>query len=454
MLLAINWAEFGIKAAQLLLSLSILIVFHEFGHYITARWFKCRVEKFYLFFDPWFSLFKKKVGETEYGIGWLPLGGYVKISGMIDESMDKEAMKLPAQPWEFRSKPAWQRLIIMIGGVTVNVILAFIIYAMILFVWGENPVPMNSVKNGVWVTDSLMYEAGLRNGDKIVSIGGSSVEYFDDVNKKILTAKEMVVDRNGVEKKITFPTDLVGKLVESKRRRRLIEMRVTALVGEFDKKDTSFASRSGLKDGDRIVAVDSTPVVYFDEMIPLVAKKKNGTVQFTVDRKGETVMITSKVGAEGKTGLGLADFEDYAAAGDFKIDHKTYSFLESFPAGVKKTFSKLGDYIEQFKLILRPETGAYKGVGGFKSMGSIFPPVWDWESFWSITALFSIILAFMNLLPIPALDGGHVLFTLIEMITGRKPNEKFLEYAQIVGMVILFGLLIYANGNDLFGWNR
>lgn len=454
MLLAINWADFGIKAAQLLLSLSILIVFHEFGHYITARWFKCRVEKFYLFFDPWFSLFKKKIGETEYGIGWLPLGGYVKISGMIDESMDKEAMKLPAQPWEFRSKPAWQRLIIMIGGVTVNVILAFIIYAMILFVWGEDKIPMNSVKNGVWITDSLMYETGLRNGDKIVSIGGKPVEYFDDVNKNILTAKQMVVDRNGEQKNIIFPVDLVGKLVESKRRRRLVEMRVTPLVGEFDKKDTSFASRSGLKSGDKIVAVDSVTVNYFDELIPLVAKKKNGIVEFTVDRNGEKVTVVSKVSADGKTGLGLAEFEHYAVAGDFKIDHRSYSFFESFPAGVKKTFGKLSDYIEQFKLILRPETGAYKGVGGFKSMGSIFPSAWDWEHFWSITAFFSIVLAFMNLLPIPALDGGHVLFTLIEMITGRKPNEKFLEYAQIVGMVILFGLLIYANGNDLFGWNR
>lgn len=454
MLLAINWADFGIKAAQLLLSLSILIVFHEFGHFITARWFKCRVEKFYLFFDPWFSIFKKKIGETEYGIGWLPLGGYVKISGMIDESMDKEAMKLPAQPWEFRSKPAWQRLIIMIGGVTVNVILAFIIYAMILFVWGEDKIPMENVKNGVWITDSLMYEAGIRNGDKIVSIDGKKVEYFDDVNKNILTAKQMLVDRNGVQQKIIFPVDLVGKLVESKRRRRLVEMRVTPLVGEFDKKDTSFASRSGLKNGDKIVAVDSVAVNYFDELIPLVAKKKNGTVEFTVDRGGQKVAVTSKVSADGKTGLGLAEFKDYAVAGDFKIDHRSYSFFESFPAGVKKTFGKLGDYIEQFKLILRPETGAYKGVGGFKSMGSIFPSEWDWEHFWSITAFFSIILAFMNLLPIPALDGGHVLFTLIEMITGRKPNEKFLEYAQIVGMVILFGLLIYANGNDLFGWNK
>ncbi len=454
MLLAINLAEFGMKAAQLLLSLSILIIFHEFGHYITAKWFKCRVEKFYLFFDPWFSLFKKKKGETEYGIGWLPLGGYVKISGMIDESMDKEAMKLPPQPWEFRSKPAWQRLIIMIGGVTVNVLLAFVIYAMILYKWGEDRIPMDSVKNGIWITDSLMYEAGLRNGDKIVSIEDEHVAFFDDVNKKILTAKHMVIERNGVQRNINFPVDLVGKLVESKRKRRLVDIRLPIIVPEFDKRDTSYASRSGLKKGDKIVAVDSVTVNYFDEMIPLVAKKKNSNVEFSVNRGGEQMKITSKVNSDGKVGLGASEMETYAAAGVFKIDHRSYGFFESFPAGVRKTFSKLSDYIDQFKLILRPETGAFKGIGGFGSMGSIFPSTWDWESFWNITAFFSIILAFMNLLPIPALDGGHVLFTLVEMITGRKPNEKFLEYAQIVGMVILFSLLIYANGNDLFGWNR
>jgi regulator of sigma E protease len=454
MLLAINWADVGVKAGQLLLSLSILIIFHEFGHYITAKWFKCRVEKFYLFFDPWFSLFKKKRGETEYGIGWLPLGGYVKIAGMIDESMDKEAMKLPPQPWEFRSKPAWQRLIIMIGGVTVNILLAFIIYAMILFVWGEDRVPMSSVKGGIWITDSLMYEAGLRNGDKILSINDKPVDYFENINKNILTGKSITVEREGVQKTFEFRKDLVGQLIESKRRRRLIELRVPAFIGEFDAKDTSYAKRSGLMKGDKIIAVDSSSIKYFDEMIPLIGKKKNSTVVLTVERNGELIPITSKVNGDGKIGLGLLAPVDYAKAGVMKIEHLSYNFFESFPAGVRKTFSKLLDYIDQFKLILNPETGGYKGIGGFKSMGSIFPSQWDWENFWSITAFFSIVLAFMNLLPIPALDGGHVLFTLIEMITGRKPNEKFLEYAQIVGMVILFSLLIYANGNDLFGWNK
>lgn len=454
MLLAINWAEFGIKAAQLLLSLSILIIFHEFGHFITARWFKCRVEKFYLFFDPWFSIFKKKVGDTEYGIGWLPLGGYVKISGMIDESMDKEAMKQPAQDWEFRSKPAWQRLIIMIGGVTVNVLLAFIIYAMILFVWGEEKVPMKDVKYGIWAQDQLMTDIGLRNGDKILSVNDKPVPFFGDLNAKVLTGEKILVERDGQQKEILIPINLVEKLIESKRRRGLLSYRIPTVVGAFDPKDTMYAKQAGLQEKDQIVAIDNVPVSFYDEMSPLLQKKKNATAALTVVRNADTIQLTSKVDKDGRVGIPYLSSEEYAAMGVITIQVKKFGFFESFPAGVVKTFEKLKFYIDQFRLILNPETGAYKGIGGFKSMGSIFPAAWDWESFWNITALFSIILAFMNLLPIPALDGGHVLFTLIEMITGRKPNEKFLEYAQIVGMVILFGLLIYANGNDLFGWNR
>ena len=454
MLLAINWADFGVKAAQLLLSLSILIIFHEFGHYITAKWFKCRVEKFYLFFDPWFSIFKKKVGDTEYGIGWLPLGGYVKISGMIDESMDKEAMKLPAQPWEFRSKPAWQRLIIMIAGVTVNVLLAFIIYAMILFVWGEEKVPMNSVKDGIWAQDKLMSEIGLQNGDKILQVNGKDVPYFADLNAKIITGKTILVERNGEKKEINIPVNLVEQLIESKRRRGLLSYRIPSIVGAYDKKDTLYGKQAGLIENDRIVAIDGAPISFYDEMSALLQKKKNATSELTVVRNTDTLKLTTKVDKDGRVGIPYLTQEQYAALGIIKIEHKKYGFFESFPAGVKKTFEKLGFYIDQFRLILNPETGAYKGIGGFKSMGSIFPSVWDWESFWNITGLFSIILAFMNLLPIPALDGGHVLFTIIEMITGRKPNEKFLEYAQIAGMIILFSLLIYANGNDLFGWNK
>ncbi len=439
----------------IILSLSILIIFHEFGHYITARWFKCRVEKFFLFFDPWFAIFKKKVGDTVYGIGWLPLGGYVKIAGMIDESMDKEAMKKEPEPWEFRSKPAWQRLIIMIGGVTVNVILAFIIYAMILFVWGEKKIPMSSLNNGIWITDSLMYQSGLRNGDKIIAVNDQPVAYYDQLNAAVITGNTIQIERDGERRTITLPVNLIEQLVEAKQKRGMLIMpRVPAVIGKFAKDDKGFAVQAGLKEKDIILAVDGISVRFFDELAPLVSAKKNGTVLLTVQRGEEQQLISSRVNEDGKIGIPVLSNEEYDQMGVLKIERKKYGFFASFPAGVAKTFDKLKFYIDQFKLILNPDTGAYKGIGGFKSMGSIFPSEWDWESFWNITAFFSIVLAFMNLLPIPALDGGHVLFTLVEMITRRKPSEKFLEYAQIAGMVILFSLLIYANANDFLGWNK
>lgn len=456
-LLAINWVSVGSKTAQLLLSLSILVILHEFGHYITARWFKCRVEKFYLFFDPWFSIVKKKVGDTEYGIGWLPLGGYVKISGMVDESMDKEALKLPPQPWEFRSKPAWQRLIIMLGGVTVNVLLAFFIYAMILFVWGEQKIVNNSFKNGIYCADSLLLKFGLHNGDKILAINDKEVKYFDDIPAKLITATKVTVEQNGQQKTIDMPIDLIGQLVEKKKQGvGFIEFRREAIVGDLSDKmfDTMYAKKAGLQQMDKIISVDSIPVTFVDEMGKLVEKKKNGTVQIEVERNGQKLALQSKVNSDGKIGLPWLGFEKMDSLGLIKIEDRKYSLLESFPAGVAKTWEKLTGYVDQFKKMANPKTGAYKGMGGFKTIGSVFPTPWDWESFWSITAFLSIILAFMNLLPIPALDGGHVLFTLGEMITGRKPSEKFLEYAQIVGMVLLLGLMLFANGNDWFGWGR
>ncbi len=456
-LLAINWVSVGSKTAQLLLSLSILVILHEFGHYITARWFKCRVEKFYLFFDPWFSLVKKKVGDTEYGIGWLPLGGYVKISGMVDESMDKEAMKLPPQPWEFRSKPAWQRLIIMLGGVTVNVLLAFFIYAMILFFWGEQKIVNNSFKNGIYCADSLLLKFGLHNGDKIIAINGKEIQYFDDIPAKLITATKVTVEQNGQQKIIDMPIDLIGQLVEKKKQGvGFIEFRREAIVGDLSDKmfDTMYAKKAGLQQMDKVVAVDSVPITFVDEMGKLVEKKKNGTVQIEVERNGQRLALQSKVNSDGKIGLPWIGFEQMDSLGLLKIDARKYSLLEAFPAGVAKTWEKLTGYVDQFKKMANPKTGAYKGMGGFKTIGSVFPTPWDWESFWSITAFLSIILAFMNLLPIPALDGGHVLFTLGEMITGRKPSEKFLEYAQIVGMVLLLGLMLFANGNDWFGWGK
>jgi len=456
-LLAINWPAVGLQIGYLVFSLSILVIVHEFGHYITAKWFKCRVEKFYLFFDPWFSIFKKKIGETEYGIGWLPLGGYVKISGMVDESMDKEQMNQPPQPWEFRSKPAWQRLIILLAGVTMNVLLAFLIYAMILFTWGQTKLPMQSVKDGIWVTDSLMSQKiGLQNGDKIESINGEPVKYFDDLPAKILLGKQIVVDRDGKQKILNVPVNVIEQLVEQKgKHRTFLEARIPVIVGQLDDSLSENARNAGLKLYDKIIAVDSTPVKYFDQVAPLLEKKKGDSVWLTIQRNNEILHTKTAVDTSGKIGFYVINDAQADSLGILKLETKKYSFLASFPAGVKETGKMLDSYIQQFKMILNPETGAYKGLGGFKAMASIFPDTgWNWEAFWKITALFSVILAFMNLLPIPALDGGHVVFTIVEMITGRKPSDKFLEYAQIVGMVILFALLIYANGNDWFGWGR
>ncbi|MCO6498395.1 MAG: RIP metalloprotease RseP [Chitinophagaceae bacterium] len=454
-ILAINWPGVGLQVAYLLLSLSILVIIHEFGHFITAKWFKCRVEKFYLFFDPWFSIFKKKVKGTEYGIGWLPLGGYVKIAGMIDESMDKEQMKQPPQPWEFRSKPAWQRLIIMVAGVTMNVLLAFFIYAMILYTWGETKLPMKNLNGGIWVTDSLMSDIGLRTGDEIVSINGEPIEYFDDLTAKILLGKEIEVKRNGVQETIHVPINLIGQLVEKKKSRNpLVMPRQPVIIGGFAD-ETSNAEKAGLEVYDKILAVDSLPVTYFDEMAPVLAAYKDSSVDLTIERGGEVIHREVPVDSAGKIGFFAVAGDQLDSLGYLKQEKKKYGFFESFPAGVRMTGKQLDMYVQQFKLILSPETEAYKGLGGFKTMATIFPDNgWNWEAFWKITAFFSIILAFMNLLPIPALDGGHVVFTLAEMITGRKPSDKFLEYAQIVGMVILFALLIYVNFNDWFGYGR
>ena len=454
--LAINWSQVGLQAGYLLFSLSILVILHEFGHYITAKWFKCRVEKFYLFFDPWFSLFKKKVGETEYGVGWLPLGGYVKISGMVDESMDKEQMKQPPKPWEFRSKPAWQRLIIMLAGIIMNVLLAFFIYAMILFKWGESRLPIANAPNGIWVTDSLMFDLGLKNGDKIIAVNGDSVKYFNDIPAKILLGKNVLLERDGKKMNLDLPVNLIEQLVEKKGKRNdLVLPRVPLIIGGFDDKDTSHAKKAGLKEFDRIVAVDSTTVGFFDEMAPLLSRKKGDTITVSFLRNMQPMQTKVLVDNNGKIGFAILNEAQFDSIGILKQENKKYGFFESFPAGVKKAGEKLDFYIQQFKLILNPKTGAYKGLGGFKAMASIFPKnEWNWEVFWNITAFFSIVLAFMNILPIPALDGGHVLFTLIEMVTGRKPSDKFLEYAQIAGMVLLFALLIFANGNDWLGWGR
>lgn len=457
-LLSIDWSSVGLKLAQLLLSLSILVILHEFGHYITAKWFKCRVEKFYLFFDPWFSIAKKKVGETEYGIGWLPLGGYVKISGMVDESMDKEQMKQPAQPWEFRSKPAWQRLIIMLGGVTVNILLAFIIYSMILMVWGERNIKSDSLKYGIAFNDPLFKELGFENGDKIIAIDGKPVPEFTNVLKKLLVAdKGATIIRNGEKKELDLPVDLIGKLVEKRKKseKPILTPRVPVVVIDIDPSVPAYTS--GLRKGDKIISINNKPAFFRDEFEKIMEDKKKGSsISLVVERNDSMVRFFTAVFDDARIGFQAPTTpEQMDSLGVYDFTLRKYGFFEAIPAGIKRSGAELGFYIDQFKKILSPETGAYKGVGGFKSMGSVFSGNgWDWEHFWTITAFFSIVLAFMNLLPIPALDGGHVLFTLIEMITGRKPNDKFLEYAQIVGMVLLLGLMLYANGNDWFGWGK
>lgn len=434
--------EVLIKAAQFLLSISILVILHELGHFTFAKLFKTRVEKFYLFFNPWFSLFKVKHGETEYGVGWLPLGGYVKISGMIDESMDKEQLNQPPQPYEFRSKPSWQRLFIMIGGVLVNFLLALLIYSLILFTWGEKYLPTQNVVYGIHA-DSLAREIGLKNGDKILALENEQIEDFHDIIPEIILseAKSITVDRQGKNINIPIPDTLIASLISGENM-SFIEPRIPFVISSFTK--DSKGQKAGLEKGDSIVGLDNTSTIFFHEFRNKLALHKNEEILIYVYRKGDSIAIPVNVPQSGLLGIYPYGYDRY-----FDLKKINYSFVESFPAGISKGFKTLGDYIKQFKLVFSPKTKAYKEIGGFYTIGSIFPGFWDWQAFWSLTAFLSIILAFLNLLPIPALDGGHVMFLLYEMITGRKPGDKFLEYAQIVGMLLLLALLIYANGNDV-----
>lgn len=436
--------EILVKAAQLLLSLSILVVLHEFGHFLFARVFKCRVEKFYLFFDPWFSIFKTKKGDTEYGIGWLPLGGYVKISGMIDESMDKEAMKQPAQDWEFRSKPAWQRLLIMIGGVAMNFLFALIIYSGVLYVWGKQYLPNDNAIHGV-VVGKLGNEIGIQNGDKIVSVNGETVEDFSKIPAKIILdkASNIEVNRNGERVVLPISNEAYSKLLKASKNFIAPRVFFDVKVGKILKE--SPADLGGLKVDDQLVAVDGVRFQYWDQFQDLLQDKKNETISLEVNRTGKNMTLPITVGADGLLGFGVA-FGKKAEL-DYQAYH--YTLLESVPAGVELAGETIRNYLKQFKLLFMPETGAYKSLGGFISIGNIFPSKWNWYAFWNMTALLSIILGIMNLLPIPALDGGHVLFLGYEIVSGRKPGEKFLEYAQIAGMVLLLALVLFANINDI-----
>jgi regulator of sigma E protease len=431
-----------VKIAQLLVSLSILIVMHELGHYTLARIFKVRVEKFFLFFDAGFSLFKKKIGDTVYGIGWLPLGGYVKISGMIDESMDREQMKKPPQPWEFRSKRAWQRLLIMLGGVIVNFILAIFIYILVFFRWGESYVPNDRLEYGL-MFDSTFVDMGLRNGDHIVALDGVKVEKWKSIHHDIVVNETNVVqvERNGTLMDISIPSEMTSRLLKVEY---AMEPRVPVEIGAVV--EGGGLEEAGAQAGDRFVAVNGKEVHFYDEFIHTTGGLPNTSFELLALRGTDTLVMEVTTDGDGKFGFYNKSYLDY-----FEPVVVKYSLFESVPAGIKRGIDISKSYLKQLKMLFKPETRAYEELGGFIKIGSIFPSTWDWQSFWNMTAFLSIILAIMNILPIPALDGGHVMFLLFEMITGRKPGDKFLEYAQIVGMVILLSLLLYANLNDIIG---
>jgi len=443
-LLAVNWSALFANIGQFILSFSILVTLHELGHFATAKWFGCRVEKFYLFFNPWFSLWKTKKGETEYGLGWVPLGGYVKISGMIDESMDKEQMKLPAQPYEFRAKPAWQRLIIMLGGVTVNFILALLLFAMILFVWGEERLPVANLKYGL-MTDSLAKTAGIQDGDKITAVNGKPLHYLEDLTKGIVLSEHanLTIDRNGKDTTLALPKGFLSSLTKGQLS-GFIYPRTPVII----KEDADVKYVSGkMQPGDTLIGVNGNYFQYFDQYIEAKKDLKNQNITLSLLRKsGDTVRTVVKTDELTRTGLVQED--PYDVLGSEKTN---YSFFGAIPAGVNYGVDRLKDYVTGIRLLFTSkEHKVSDNLGSVISIGKTFGGSWDWKRFWMMTALFSIILAFMNILPIPALDGGHALFTIFEIITGRKPSDKFMEYAQMVGMALLLGLMLYAFGLDIW----
>lgn len=433
-----------VKAAQLLLSLSLLVVLHEMGHFIFAKIFKCRVEKFYLFFDAGFSLFKTKRGETEYGIGWIPLGGYVKISGMIDESMDKEQMKQPMQPWEFRAKKTYQRLLIMVGGVLMNFIAALIIYIGVLYAWGDQYLPTANVKYGVAVSE-LAEEIGFRNGDKILSVDGEYIDDFYAISSAIVLemAQIVKVDRNGEVVDVVISEDEISKMIKGSSSLFGLRYPYDNTVGGFGK--TSPALEAGMEKGDKIVKIDQQEFEFYDQFTAALQAKKGEAIVATVLRDSQLINLPLTLTEAGMLGISW----ESNPSKYFEFEELEYGFFESIPVGIAKGWKTSVDYLKSFKLIFNKKTKGYESLGGFITIGNIFPGIWNWKVFWDMTAFLSIILGIMNILPIPALDGGHVMFVLYEMITGRKPNEKFLEYAQYAGLILLLLLVLYANANDV-----
>jgi regulator of sigma E protease len=434
--------EFWIKAGQLILSLSILVVLHEFGHFLPARWFKTRVEKFYLFFNPGFSLFKKKIGETEWGVGWLPLGGYVKIAGMIDESMDTKQLEKPAEPWEFRSKPAWQRLIIMTGGVIVNLFVGFLIYMMVLWVWGREFIPVETTHTHGLHVNEVLKKYGLQDGDIIVSAGGKPIESLQEVNLGILVrgVRDLEVQHaDGTTSAIQLNDDVDYALFGSEGMFAFTP-RVGTIVDSL--LADSPAAKAGLQVGDSIYAVNGAEVPFWEDFAKSLQSKKDEEIMLSLYRSGETLELPVRTDTNGRIG--------FVRLAQMETKKLNYTLGEAISSGFSFGYWTLRDYVSQMKFLFTSKGAS--NLGGFGAIGNMFSPTWDWHRFWMNTAFISIVLAFMNILPIPALDGGHVVFLLYEMVTGREPNKKVLEYAQMVGIILLLGLLLYANGNDLFKW--
>lgn len=429
-----------IKALQFFASLSLLVMIHEFGHYITARIFKIRVEKFYIFFNPWFSLYKRKIGETEYGIGWLPLGGYVSLAGMIDESMDIEQMKQEPQPWEFRTKPAWQRLIVMLAGITMNVLLAMGIYSAMLYTWGENYYHNDDMVYG-YSFNEAGESLGFVDGDKIISIDGEAIGNVREIDKKLIIAddnRSVVVERGGEQVTLTLPLE---ELVAMRENGSIIGFYQPIIPFVIEEVVMDSAKDSGLLANDEIIAIDDTHVDDFFAGKELLNKAAGRNAEIDIVRNAtDTLRLTAPINAEGQIGVNVKMITPRSVE---------YGLFESIPAGIRRTGSEIVSYWDQLKMIVNPKTKSYKEVGGFIAIGNIFPSEWNWQSFWSLTALLSVILAIMNILPIPGLDGGHALFTLWEIITRRKPSDKFLEVMQYIGLGLLLLLLVYANGSDI-----
>ena len=440
--------EILIKVIQFFLSLSLIIVLHELGHFIPAKLFKVRIEKFYLFFDIKYSLFKKKIGDTVYGIGWLPLGGYVKMSGIMDESMDKEQMEKPPQPWEYRSKPVWQRLIIILGGVTVNFILSLIIFIGMAYNYGSVEIPLNSIQGGVLITNPIFTEIGFKTGDKIIEADGKQIMTYPDLRKSIIGTETYTVDRDGELIEINMPFDFLGQLSISNDN-STFELRAPYIIQSVS--DTSLNKNYDLLQGDIIVSINDQEIKYFDQSIPILDANRNQTVDVEISRNNVTYNKMLNVDADGKLGLYTgASRIDMANLGYLELVNKSYSFAESIIKGSQNFISFFDSYLDQIAAIFNPSTGAYKGLGVFIAIGNIFPGTWDWQNFWGVTAFLSIMLGVINVLPIPLLDGGHAVFLIYEMITGRKPSDKFIETVSIAGLAILLLLVIYANGNDIY----